>query len=88
MGWDLEWHFNSKDLSLENTADDLIRQIDSVFEHRRTRTPDCLVLLAHDQVYADIFDSIELHNFIRKLKSNEDYELELVSSYPGMRPRQ
>ncbi len=88
MGWDLEWHFNAKDLSLENTADDLLRQIDSVFAHRRTRIPDCLVLLAHDQVYADFYDSMELHNFIRRLKSNEDYELELVSSYPGVKPHQ
>lgn len=85
MGWDLEWHFNPKDLSLQNTADDLLRQIDSVFAHHKTRTPERLVLLAHDQVYADANDSIELHNFIRMLKLNEDYELELVSNYPGVK---
>ncbi|MES1225086.1 MAG: polysaccharide deacetylase family protein, partial [Bacteroidota bacterium] len=28
MGWDLEWHYNPKDLTLQNTADDLMRQID------------------------------------------------------------
>ncbi len=85
MGWDLEWHYNPKDFTLEGTADDLLRQIDSVFAHKRTRTPERLVLLAHDQVYADANDSIELHNFIRRLKLNEDYELELVSSYPGIK---
>jgi peptidoglycan/xylan/chitin deacetylase (PgdA/CDA1 family) len=85
MGWDLEWHFNPKDLTLQGTADDLLRQIDSVFAHHRTRLPERLVLLAHDQVYADVNDSIELHNFIRRLKLNEDYELELVSSYPGIK---
>jgi len=85
MGWDLEWHYNPKDLSLQNTAGDLMRQIDSVFAHHRTRSPEQLVLLAHDQVYADANDSIELHNFIRLLKLNEDYELELVSNYPGIR---
>ena len=84
MGWDLEWHYNPKDLSLENTADDLMRQIDSVFAHHKTKSPERLVLLAHDQVYADANDSIELHNFIRLLKLNEDYELELVSNYPGI----
>jgi len=85
MGWDLEWHYNAKDLTLQNTADDLMRQIDSVFAHRHTRTPEQLVLLAHDQVYADANDSIELHNFIRLLKANENYELELVSNYPGVK---
>ncbi len=85
MGWDLEWHYRASDLSLENTADDLLRQIDSVFEHHRTRSPEHLVLLAHDQVYADADDSVELHNFIRKLKGREDYEIELVSKYPGIK---
>ncbi|MDE3247355.1 MAG: polysaccharide deacetylase family protein [Bacteroidota bacterium] len=85
MGWDLEWHFNPKDMSLANTADDLLRQIDSVFAQHRTRVPEHLVLLAHDQVYTDANDSIELHNFIRLLKLRDDYELELVSNYPGIK---
>jgi peptidoglycan-N-acetylglucosamine deacetylase len=85
MGWDLEWHYNPKDFTLQGTADDLLRQIDSVFSHKKTRLPEQLVLLAHDQVYADANDSIELHNFIRCLKLNEDYELELVSNYPGVK---
>ena len=86
LGWDLEWHFNAKDLRLEGTADDLIREIDSVFAKHKTRTPDCLVLLAHDQVYADAIDSAELRNFIKLLKCREeDYELELVSNYPGIK---
>ena len=85
MGWDLEWHYNPNDLTLKNTADDLLRQIDSVFANHKTKCPEHLVLLAHDQVYADVNDSIELHNFIRLLKLNEDYELELVSSYPGVK---
>ena len=87
MGWDLEWHYNAADLSLQGTADDLMRQIDSVFAHKKTRTAEQLVLLAHDQVYADANDSIELHNFIRMLKQHEEYELELVSNYPGVRDR-
>lgn len=85
MGWDLEWHYNGKTSCTTNTADDLMRQIDSVFEHHRTRTPDNLVLLAHDHVYTDANDSAELHNFIRMLKNRQDYELEFVSRYPGLK---
>ena len=42
------------------------------------------MILAHDQVYADPDDSAELHNFIKKLKLREEYELELVRDYPGI----
>lgn len=85
MGWDLEWEYNGKDLCLKNSADEVLRKIDSVFARQRTRTPECLVLLAHDQVYADADDSAELHDFIRKLKMSDEYELELVSNYPGVK---
>lgn len=82
MGWDLEWHFD-KDLALINTADEVIKQIDSVFNNKRTRTPENLVLLAHDQVYHKSKDSAELRQFIQKLKLKDEYELSLVTSYPG-----
>ena len=51
MGWDLEWHYDHKELTVKNSADELIKQIDSVFNNKKTRSPEHLVLLAHDQVY-------------------------------------
>lgn len=85
IGWDLEWHYDHKTFTLLNSADDLLRQIDSVFEHNRTRTPDHLVVLAHDQVYDDFDDSSQLHQLIRKLKMREEFELVLVNKYPGVK---
>ena len=84
VGWDLEWHYNPKTLALESKDDDLLQQIDSIFKKGRTKSPAHLVILAHDQVYADPDDSAELHNFIKKLKLREEYELELVRDYPGI----
>lgn len=83
MGWDLEWHYDHKDLSVKNSADDLLRQIDSVFVNKKTKSPEHLVLLAHDQVYQKSKDSTELRLLIQKLKLKEEYELSLVTSYPG-----
>lgn len=83
MGWDLEWHYDAKTLAVNNTADELINSIDSIFNHNKTKNPDNLVLLAHDQVYNKSADSLELHQFIKKLKIKDEYELSLVSSYPG-----
>jgi hypothetical protein len=82
MGWDLEWHFDPKTYAVKNTADELLTQIDSVFINNRTKKPDNLVLLAHDQAYKSSGDSLQLRDFIQKLKKKEEYELSLVSSYP------
>jgi peptidoglycan/xylan/chitin deacetylase (PgdA/CDA1 family) len=85
MGWDLEWHYDPKTLVVNNTADELLNQVDSVFIKGKTKTPDHLVLLAHDQVYQNAEDSIQLRQFVQKLKMKDDYELSLVSSYPGIK---
>jgi hypothetical protein len=84
FGWDLEWHYDPKTLALKNTADQLLNQIDSVFNHDKTKTKDNMVLLAHDQVYQKSADSLQLREFIQKIKKREDYELALVNSYPGI----
>ncbi len=84
MGWDLEWHFTDS-LTLKNTSDEMMAQVDSMFTHNKTKTPNHLVLLAHDQVYADRNDSAQLHQFIIKLKAKEEYNFEVVSKYPGLK---
>ena len=84
MGWDLEWHFDPKTYNVKNTADELISQIDSVFLHKKTKRPDNLVLLAHDQAYKSSSDSLQLRELIQKLKKKEDYEFTLVSNYPDI----
>jgi peptidoglycan/xylan/chitin deacetylase (PgdA/CDA1 family) len=83
MGWDLEWHYDHKELTVKNSADELIRQIDSVFSNKKTKSPEHLVLLAHDQVYQKPKDSAELRALIQKLKLKEEYELSIASGYPG-----
>jgi peptidoglycan/xylan/chitin deacetylase (PgdA/CDA1 family) len=85
MGWDLEWHYDARTLQVLNTADELLNQIDSLFKNGKTRYPDNLILLAHDQVYHASADSLQLREFIQKLKTRDDYELSLVSSYPAIK---
>jgi peptidoglycan/xylan/chitin deacetylase (PgdA/CDA1 family) len=84
LGWDLEWHFDHKTLQVKNTADEMLGQIDSMFSKGKTKTKDNLVLLAHDQAYQTANDSCELRDLIQKLKKRDDYELMLVSNYPGI----
>jgi peptidoglycan-N-acetylglucosamine deacetylase len=84
IGWDLEWHFDNH-LNLKNTGDEILKEVDSLFARGKTKTPDHLVLLAHDQVYADKDDSVTLHEFIKKLKIAEEYNFEVISKYPGIK---
>jgi len=83
-GWDLEWHFDNN-LKLKNNSDEMLQQVDSMFANAKTKTPGHLVLLAHDQVYEDLADSSELHQFIIKLKAKDEYYFETMSRYPGIK---
>jgi len=84
VGWDLEWQYD-KDLNLKSTSDDIMKQVDSVFTKGKTKTPGCLVLLAHDQVYADANDSIELDALVKILKATDEYDFEVISNYPNLK---
>jgi peptidoglycan/xylan/chitin deacetylase (PgdA/CDA1 family) len=83
MGWDLEWHYDPKSMSVVTTADKMVQQIDSAFYHNRTKQKDHLVLLAHDQVYVKSSDSFQLRQFLQLLKQKDEYELSVVTTYPG-----
>lgn len=83
MGWDLEWHYDHKTMSVKTNAENLVKQIDSVFERGKTKRSDHLVLLAHDQVYVKSDDSLQLRQFLKLLKQREEYELSVATEYPG-----
>ncbi len=84
VGWDVEWHYD-ENLKLTRNSDQMLALVDTIFARGKTRTPDNLVLLAHDQVYEDAADSAELHQFIIKLKAKDEYNFETVSKYPGLK---
>lgn len=83
IGWDLEWQFDKQD-KLKTSCDEIAAEVDSVFAKGRTRTPGYLVLLAHDQVYADAADSFELAKLMKKLKTDGQYDFDVISNYPGI----
>jgi peptidoglycan-N-acetylglucosamine deacetylase len=87
MGWDLEWQFDHKTMSVMTSAEKMSDEIDSVFRKGNTKHPDHLVLLAHDQVYAKSADSFQLRQLIKILKEKDEYELSLASAYPGTTPQ-
>jgi len=85
MGWDLEWHYDPKTFILKTSADEMLKQVDSLFAKNKTKLLDNLVLLAHDQVYKSSADSQQLREFVQKLKQKDEYELSMVNSYPAIK---
>jgi len=83
IGWDLEWHFTN-DQKLVQSDTLLLQQIDSLFAKNKTKTPNSLVLLAHDRTFLSPADSSALHRLIIALKKREEYNFETVSQYPGL----
>jgi peptidoglycan-N-acetylglucosamine deacetylase len=82
MGWDLEWHYNKRRKLIE-TDSTIMRQIETLFaEKGHLRTPDHLVILAHDITFNNTEDSTQLHRLIQNLKAKNEYNFEFVSRYP------
>lgn len=83
IGWDVEWNFDHKTMKPVQSPEKMVAEIDSAFSKNKMRHTDNIVLLAHDQVYRKADDSAALHRFIKLLKTRDDYELDVVSNYPG-----
>ncbi len=84
MGWDIEWHYNDS-MKLKQTSDELVQQVDSMLLHNKTKTPDHIVLLTHDQTFVDSLSTASLRNFIKQMKTKQEYEIEFISRYPGLK---
>jgi peptidoglycan-N-acetylglucosamine deacetylase len=84
IGWDMEWKFDNH-LKLLATDDEMLAAIDSAFAKNTTKLLNNLVLLAHDQAFANSADSAYLHNFIIKLKAKKEYDIEPISAYPALK---
>jgi peptidoglycan/xylan/chitin deacetylase (PgdA/CDA1 family) len=84
MGWDAEWRYTGKTQKLINDADYMLEHIKNLFASNKTRTPNHLVVLAHDRTFADAEDSTQLAIFIQGLKKYPEYEFRLATTYPGV----
>jgi len=83
IGWDLEWSLNPKSSNVSTTADNLIKKLDSLFENNKTRKAGKLVLLAHDRIFKNSYNSLQLSRLIEKLKNRKEYRLSWLSDYPN-----
>lgn len=81
FGWDVEWKYSAKDYSPEQTVDELIEEIETVYNKSRTFAKEHVVLLMHDQMFAKKNDENDLEALIDKLKER-NFTFEYLTSYP------
>lgn len=81
LGWDLEWQYNRRHRLIQSDSF-LMSQIQNLFAEGHTRTPNQLVILAHDITFITPEDSASLHRLIINLKQKDEYNFEFVSRYP------
>lgn len=81
FGWDLEWRYAAEDYVPEQTIDQLVVQAEYLYTSSRTFTPDHVVLLIHDQMFARRHEQNDLGELIRKLKE-KDFTFEYLTAYP------
>lgn len=80
-GWDVEWTYNPKDYTPKKSVDKLIEEIENSYNTCKTFTPNHVVLLMHDQMFAKINDDNNLGKLISKLEEH-NFIFEHLSSYP------
>lgn len=85
MGWDVEWGFDHQSFVPDADTSLMFRRMENLLRDEATRTPDHLVLLAHDQAFRTEEDIALLKAVLRSLKNNPEYELVLASKYPGVK---
>lgn len=81
FGWDVEWRYNAKDYTPEQTIEELINEIETLYDKSRTFSKNHVVLLMHDQMFAKKNDMNDLETLISELKE-KGFSFEYLSSYP------
>lgn len=81
FGWDVEWHYNAKDYTPKQTIEELINEIEEMFNASRTFTSNHIVLLMHNQMFGKANELNNLEELITKLKAR-NYTFEYLSMYP------
>jgi hypothetical protein len=63
----------------------MLNRIKLYFDSSYTKTPGCIVILGHDQQYADAEDFQQLRDFIDSIKHSPVYEFASMADYPGIK---
>lgn len=81
VGWDVEWEFIGGNKPKQG-AMQLVAAITKKLDEENTYAPNCLVLLAHDRMFAKQPFTDSLVKFIAELKKDSRNVFETIDHYP------
>ncbi|MCZ2222366.1 MAG: polysaccharide deacetylase family protein [Chitinophagales bacterium] len=87
IGWDAEWEFINNDIP-KQTAEQMIANVNGLFNSKRTNNPNCIVILAHDRMFGTPAHAAELEKFIIELKKDSRNVFETIDHYPAVQGKQ
>lgn len=81
IGWDVEWQF-VKGSQPKQSATEMVNEINKKFDEDYTTEANCMVILAHDRMFAKPPYSDTLTRFITLLKQDPRNVFETIDHYP------
>lgn len=87
FGWDIEWRFRNQGGSVPvQSVDQMLKEVEDAFDHRiAVNTPNNVVILAHDRMFAKPNYTDSLIKFVSTLKKDPRYVFETLDHYPGLK---
>ncbi|MFP5039793.1 polysaccharide deacetylase family protein [Parasediminibacterium sp. JCM 36343] len=81
IGWDVEWRFIKGSTPVQG-AEEMVKEVNGMFEDALTVAPNAIVILAHDRMFAKPQYADSLTKFINILKSDPRNVFETIDHYP------
>lgn len=82
---DSEWAFGHKTERPVQSAELMVKQIETLLEKNETFTKNHLVVLTHDRIFHRPEDLDSLRKMIVLLKQHPNYVFETIDHYPGLK---
>lgn len=83
-GWDFSWNYDYRTFVNKMDADSVMRRVNKFFDNGLTYTANNIVILGHDQQYADDADFKQLTDFIDRVLASNKYQFMTMDKYPGI----
>lgn len=84
MGWDVEWHFDSKSNPVQS-AEQMARQVINAVENKASFVKNHVVILTHDRMFREKQYRDSLSKMITILQSKKGYVFETADQYPQLK---
>ena len=83
IGWDVVWNFKGSSAPAQS-VDEMLREVNAVFDHNEDFTKNHVVILAHDRMFQKEQYADSLNKFITLLKQDPRNVFETIDHYPGV----